>query len=73
MKNYSFYQYIKTRRGEASPTGRLAGFIMEDPMFPKYSGDYLEISEYLEENPYEDMPLSHYDSAFDDYQNWLAH
>ncbi|GGA68675.1 hypothetical protein GCM10007176_11280 [Salinicoccus roseus] len=42
-------------------------------MFPKYSDDYLEISDYLERNPYEDMPLSHYDTAFEDYRNWLEH
>ncbi|MBY8908474.1 YozE family protein [Salinicoccus roseus] len=73
MKNYSFYQYIRTRRGEASPIGLLAEHIAGDAMFPKYSDDYLEISDYLERNPYEDMPLSHYDTAFEDYRNWLEH
>ncbi|GAA3726077.1 hypothetical protein GCM10022378_14930 [Salinicoccus jeotgali] len=73
MKNHSFYQYMKIRKGENSPIGGLAEHILKDPMFPKYSTEYPEVTEYLENNPYEDMPLSHFDTAFDDYLNWLQH
>ncbi len=73
MKNYSYYQYIKTRRGEKSDIGRLAAFIFEDTMFPKDSKDYSEVSDYLERHPYQGMALTVYDESFDDYQNWLRH
>lgn len=73
MKNYSYYHYIKTRRGEASEIGRLAALIFEDTMFPKDAGDYSEVSDYLERHPYEGMPLTVYDASYEDYQNWLQH
>lgn len=73
MKNYSYYHYIKTRRGEDSDIGRLAALIFEDTMFPRDAGDYSEVSDYLERNPYGGMPLSVYDESFEDYRNWLQH
>lgn len=71
MKNYSFYQYVKTRAGENSGAGELGSFIIDDPAFPKYAYDYEHLSDYLEKNPYPDLPLTVFDDTFLDYQNWL--
>lgn len=73
MKNYSYYHYIKTRRGEDSDIGRLAALIFDDTMFPRDADDYSAVSDYLEQNPYEGMSLSVYDESFEDYRNWLQH
>ena len=45
MKNHSFYQYMKIRKGENSSIGGLAEHILKDPMFPKYSTEYSEVTE----------------------------
>lgn len=71
MKNYSFYQYMKTRLGEASEIGALAHYIKSDASFPKYSKDYDTISDYLEKNPYDHISLSVFDDAFEAYREWL--
>lgn len=73
MKDRSFYQYMKTRVGEVGDTGTLASHITSDSMFPKYTQDYDEISDYLEKNPYPDMSLSIFDQSFNDFENWLHH
>ncbi|WP_020008301.1 YozE family protein [Salinicoccus albus] len=73
MKNYSFYHYIKTRRGEDSDVGSLAQHISTDTMFPKDATEYSEVSDYLERHPYEGVPLSIFDASYDDYKNWLEH
>lgn len=73
MKNYSFYHYIKTRRGEDSDIGALAHHIFSDTMFPKDAKEYSEVSDYLERHPYEGVPLSIFDDSFEDYKNWIEH
>lgn len=71
MKEYSFYQFIKTRMNENSPVGNFAEAVAKDSLFPKYSKDYNEISDYLEKYPYDGLPLEIFDDAFETYQNWL--
>ncbi|MBM7711413.1 YozE family protein [Enterococcus xiangfangensis] len=46
----SFYQYILTQRGHNfyDPVEAFAGAVAKDIMFPKYSEDYHEITDYLE-------------------------
>lgn len=73
MKAYSFYQFMKTKVDENSSIGELADHIKNDSMFPKYSRDYHEISEYLERNPYAGISLVVFDDAFEKFQNWLDH
>lgn len=73
MKEYSFYQYMKTKVNENSSVGELAERIAKDSMFPKYSKDYNEISDYLEKNPYDDISLTVFDDAFEQFKNWLEH
>lgn len=73
MKEYSFYQFMKNRVNEKSDIGKLAEEIINDSLFPKYSKDYNEISDYLEKNPYDGLPLEIFDDAFESYKNWLNH
>ena len=70
MKNYSYYQYIKTRAGEI---GVLSECIKNDSMFPKQETDYHQLSDYLERNPYPDIKLNVFDDSYQDYENWLNH
>lgn len=71
MKEYSFYQYMKTKVNEDSSVGQFAESVVNDSLFPKYSKDYDELSDYLEKNPYEGLPLEIFDEAFELYKNWL--
>ncbi|HIV82235.1 MAG TPA: hypothetical protein H9994_05945 [Candidatus Salinicoccus merdavium] len=73
MKNYSYYQYIKTRAGEKSEIGVLSECIKNDSMFPKQETDYHQLSDYLERNPYPDIKLNVFDDSYQDYENWLNH
>ncbi len=73
MKEYSFYQYMKTKVNENSSEGALAERIAKDTMFPKYTKDYNEVSDYLEKNPYDDISLTVFDDAFEQFKNWLEH
>lgn len=73
MKDRSYYQYLKTRTGSTTAISTFASYVVNDPMFPKYTQDYEEISDYLEKNPYPDMSLSVFDDSYNDYQNWLNH
>lgn len=71
MKEYSFYQYMKTKVNEDSSVGQFAESVVNDSLFPKYSKDYDELSDYLEKIPYEGLPLEIFDEAFELYKNWL--
>lgn len=73
MKDYSYYQYMKTRMDEKSEAGTLSDFIKNDSMFPKQETDYQKLSEYLERNPYPDITLTTFDETYRDYQDWLNH
>ncbi|MFD2829308.1 YozE family protein [Corticicoccus populi] len=73
MKDRSYYQYMKTRIGEKGDIGTFASYITRDTMFPKYTQDYDEISDYLEKNPYPGISLSIFDASFNDFENWLLY
>jgi uncharacterized protein YozE (UPF0346 family) len=64
---------MKTQVGDSSNISTLASYISKDSMFPKYTQDYEEISDYLEKNPYPGMSLSVFDASFNDFENWLNH
>lgn len=71
MKDASFYQFALTVRGRRDDKGQLAEMIFQDLDFPKYESDFDQISSYIETEGTYTLPLSVFDSLFEDYQEWL--
>ncbi|UXR68770.1 YozE family protein [Staphylococcus sp. IVB6246] len=71
MKDASFYQFALTVRGRRDDKGAFAEMIFQDLDFLKYETDFDQLSNYIETEGTYSLPLSVFDSLYDEYQEWL--
>ncbi|WP_088006288.1 YozE family protein [Indiicoccus explosivorum] len=66
----SFYQFALAYRGggKGDRHARFAEAMFHDHSFPKTSGDFDEISRYLEEKADADMPAAIFDELWNAYE-----
>lgn len=65
----SFYHFLMTKRGyDSHPMTEFANAAHHDLAFPKQSGDYSEISDYLELNTDYLPNMDIFDEAWEKYQ-----